>query len=186
MLLVFLKRFISYLVICACIVTVCFLGYQYYFPPEKPVVPVILKPMSKVDNIVVEKSKHLMIAYHQHEPIRIYRIALGFSPIGHKEQQGDGKTPEGHYVIIAKNPNSLFYRSLQISYPSRIDRKIASQKGLHPGGDIMIHGVGDNWGWVGANHTLRDWTLGCIAVTNQEIEELYQFTAIGTPIEIKP
>jgi murein L,D-transpeptidase YafK len=182
----FFKLFIQSLFICACVVAICFFVYQYYSPSYQAPPPVIHKPMAKVDNIIIEKSKHIMTLYHQQEPIRTYRVALGFSPQGHKEQEGDGKTPEGRYFISAKNPKSMFYLSLKISYPSKADKIIASQKGVHPGGDIMIHGVGENWNWVGANHTLRDWTLGCIAVTNQEIEELYQFTAIGTPVEIKP
>jgi murein L,D-transpeptidase YafK len=138
------------------------------------------------DLIVVEKGDRRMTLYRAGEAVGIYRIALGFNPIGDKEKQGDGRTPEGRYVIDAKNPQSRFHLSLRVSYPDSGDRKDAVDKGLDPGGDIYIHGMPDSWGWASPFHVMHDWTLGCIAVTNEEIEEIWQLVPVGTPIEIKP
>ncbi len=146
----------------------------FSFQPEKP-----------FDTIVVEKKKHTMTVFHQNEPIRKYRVALGFSPEGHKEREGDGKTPEGTYYIIAKNPQSRFHLSLKLSYPSEEDQHSAEQKGVHPGGEIMIHGLGPQKS-KGKWHVMRDWTLGCIAVTNEEIEELFRYATVGTKVQILP
>jgi murein L,D-transpeptidase YafK len=138
------------------------------------------------DLVVVEKAERRMTLYRAGEVIDTYRIALGFNPIGDKEHQGDGRTPEGRYVIDSKNPQSRFHLSLRVSYPSSGDRKDATDKGLDPGGDIFIHGMPDSWGWASPFHTMHDWTLGCIAVTNEEIEEIWKLVPVGTPIEIKP
>lgn len=162
------------------------LSYALFRFLEEKQPPVVLKPMTSVDKIVVEKSKRTMTVYHQHEVLRTYKVALGFSPIGHKEQEGDGKTPEGSYRIVAKNPNSQFHLSLKISYPSKQDKKHAQKMRFKPGGDIFIHGLSDAWHWLGERHAMRDWTLGCIAVTNEQIEEIYPYIDIGTVVEIKP
>lgn len=138
------------------------------------------------DLVVVEKAARRLTLYRAGEEISSYRIALGFDPIGDKERQGDGRTPEGRYVIDHKNPHSRFHLSLRVSYPSSSDRQEAASKGLDPGGDIFIHGLPDSWGWASPFHSMRDWTLGCIAVTNEEIEEIWQLVPVGTPIEIKP
>lgn len=138
-----------------------------------------------VDKIVIHKKAKKMKVYHQNKLIQVYKIALGFSPKGHKLQAGDGKTPEGKYQIIAKNPKSRFHLSLKISYPNAQDKIKAYHAGVSPGGDIMIHGIGKN-GWLGSLHTKSDWTLGCIAVTNEEIAELYHATSVGTLVEILP
>jgi murein L,D-transpeptidase YafK len=111
---------------------------------------------------------------------------LGTQPVGAKQRQGDGKTPEGKYVINWKNPKSQFHLSLRISYPNAADRARAKKLGVHSGGDIFVHGVGKTFGWLGARHRLTDWTLGCIAVTNEEIEEIYALVRIGTAVEIRP
>jgi murein L,D-transpeptidase YafK len=118
--------------------------------------------------------------------IKTYKVALGNQPVGAKERQGDGKTPEGKYLINWKNPKSQFHLSLHISYPNAADRARAKKLGVNPGGDIFIHGVGKTFGWLGAQHRLSDWTLGCIAVTNEEIEEVYALVRIGTAVEIRP
>jgi murein L,D-transpeptidase YafK len=182
---------ISYALALLSIIAGAILSYYLYRMPAQPDVPPLppvvepLPPMAKIDSIVVEKAKRTMTVYHQEKALRTYRVALGFDPIGHKEQEGDGKTPEGHYTIVGKNPKSLFRLSLKISYPSTQDKKNAKAKGVNPGGDIMIHGLGDNFGWIGAKHTLRDWTLGCVAITNEEIEELYPFVDVGTVVQVK-
>lgn len=141
--------------------------------------------IERIDKIIIHKKSRIMNVYYQEKLIQVYKIALGFSPKGHKHQAGDGKTPEGKYHIMAKNPNSRFHLSLKISYPNAQDKIKAYQAGVSPGGDIMIHGIGKN-GWLGSLHTKNDWTLGCVAVTNEEIAELYHATSIGTAVEILP
>jgi murein L,D-transpeptidase YafK len=140
------------------------------------------KPLPKIDLILVEKSSRIMSIFHKGTKIKTYKIALGFDPIGHKEQEGDGKTPEGVYFVSHKYPNSQFYLALQVSYPSQ---KNAKKKGVSAGGQIMIHGLGKTFSWLGKLHVNRDWTLGCIAVTNEEIKEIYDATVTGTKIEIR-
>jgi murein L,D-transpeptidase YafK len=138
----------------------------------------------QVDYIVVEKSKRTLSLYCNNQIIKQYKIALGFNPSGNKQQEGDGRTPEGKYTIVSKNPDSIAHLSLKISYPSIDDIQLAKFKYLTPGSNIMIHGLKNNWAWIGKYHTLVDWTRGCIAVNNDEIEEIYAATPIGTTIEI--
>lgn len=144
------------------------------------------KPLPQITHILVEKSQRKMTVYNGENLLKEYRIALGFQPKGPKQIQNDGKTPEGNYKIIAKNERSKFHLSLKISYPSEQDLRKSAAKKLPPGNDIMIHGLGRGFGWIGWLHTLRDWTRGCIAVTNSEIEEIFAATSVGTPIEIRP
>jgi murein L,D-transpeptidase YafK len=118
--------------------------------------------------------------------VKTYRIALGAAPVGPKERQGDHKTPEGTYFISGRNANSQYHRSLRVSYPSAEDRARAAKRGVSPGGDIMIHGLPNGYGWVGRGHLSKDWTEGCIAVTDPEIEEIWSLVADGTPVEIRP
>ena len=120
------------------------------------------------------------------EVIKIYKIALGGDPVGPKVMQGDNKTPEGVYTIDSRNSNSDFHLSLHISYPNEKDRIRARQLGVSPGGNIMIHGLKNGFSQVGDSHTERDWTEGCIAVTNQEMEEIYRLVPNGTIVEILP
>ena len=118
--------------------------------------------------------------------IRTYKIALGGNPKGPKERQGDNKTPEGVYTIDARNGDSRYHLSLHISYPNEKDKHRAGRLGVSPGGDIMIHGIKNGYSWVGNSHTTYDWTNGCIAVTDEEMEEIYRLVPIGTVVEIKP
>jgi len=118
--------------------------------------------------------------------LKTYKISLGTTPVGPKQRQGDHKTPEGHYVIDRRNPKSRFYRSLHISYPNADDRARAAQSEIDPGGDIMIHGLPNGFGWFGDLHLLHDWTDGCIAVSDEEMDEIWRAVPDGTPIEIKP
>ena len=155
------------------------IAYSFY-PGTRPIALV------QVDKIVVYKSKRELLAYSNGELIKTYLIALGPAPTGHKEFQGDMKTPEGMYVINGKNPNSSYHKNLGISYPNAEDRANAKRLGKPPGGDIKIHGLPNGSGSIGKLHRLQDWTWGCIAVTDEEIDELYSAVAIGTPIEIKP
>jgi len=143
-------------------------------------------PLAAPDLIVVEKANRVLTLYAKRKAIKTYRIALGGNPVGHKEQEGDSRTPEGRYIIDAKNPWSSFHLSLHISYPDRRDRAAARKKGVSPGGAIMIHGTPDGLASLHALVVINDWTAGCIAVTNAEIEEIYRVVRIGTPIVIKP
>lgn len=139
-----------------------------------------------VTRIVVEKEKRLMTVYNGTRLLKSYRIALGGNPLGHKQHEGDSRTPEGRYIIDGKNPNSSFHLSLKISYPNRADTQKARRKGLSPGGAIMIHGTPGGLSTLNAMGFYSDWTAGCIAITNAEIEELFAAVRVGTPIVIRP
>jgi murein L,D-transpeptidase YafK len=141
-------------------------------------------PIKKIDFIEIQKSKRIMQIYNEGKLLKTYKIALGFSPYGHKEKEGDGKTPEGIYSISYKNSKSRFYLSLKISYPNEFDKKNAQIKGISPGGDIYIHGIPIYFSWIGKYHTKKDWTRGCIAVTNNEIKEIFNAVLVGTKVEI--
>ncbi len=147
---------------------------------EKP-----LPTDSPIDKIVVEKSKRRMTVFSQGKFLKTYKIALGTNPVGHKQFEGDEKTPEGSYTINDKNPNSAYHLNLGISYPNEHDRDFARQMGKSPGRAIKIHGLRNGLGYIGKLHCLTDWTQGCIALTNQEIRELYDHVPVGTTIEIK-
>ena len=131
--------------------------------------------------MVVWKKKRVLALFKNSKMIKAYRIRLGFSPNGQKQQEGDGKTPEGKYYITHKNPKSKFYLSLGINFPNQFDKKRAQDKGLNPGSDIFIHGLGKKNVIL---HYLFDWTEGCIAVTNKEIEEIYGLVEPGTVLYI--
>ena len=139
----------------------------------------------KADRIVILKSKHLMTLMANGKTLRSYRVALGRSD-GAKERQGDHKTPEGQYVIDQKNSQSRFHLALHISYPNAADLKRAHNAGADPGGAIMIHGVEKPFAWLGPLQNEVDWTDGCVAVTNREMDEVWQLVPVGTPVEIKP
>src|SRR5258708_6244607 len=125
-----------------------------------------------VDRIVVMKSARTITLESNGKPLKIFKVALGTQPIGAKQQQGDHKTPEGMYRVDSKNAHSQFYMALYLSYPNPEDKARARKLGVSPGGDVEIHGLGKKFGWIGARHRLTDWTDGCIAVTNEEIEEI--------------
>ena len=136
---------------------------------------------SKADLIVVWKRKRRLVLFHQSIPIKEYSIKLGFNPIGHKIKEGDGRTPEGKYYINRINLNSKYHKSLGISYPNAEDKKKAEELGVDPGGEIFIHG-GPRRNWL--FNFFRDWTAGCIAVTDREIEEILSLVPLGTIIYI--
>lgn len=136
----------------------------------------------EVTRVLVYKESRRMYLMHQESALRTYPIDLGFAPVGDKRVEGDGKTPEGDYLIDRKNPNSDFHLSLGINYPTDNDRDEAKELGQGPGGDIFIHG-GPR---LGRDRTGPDWTAGCISVTNDEIEDIYAMVRVGTPISIYP
>jgi len=140
----------------------------------------------QADYVLVEKSlKHLTL-FQNDRLIKKYNVALGRNPKGPKLIEGDQRTPEGRYVIDSRNPDSKYHLSLHISYPNEIDLQITDIAGVSPGGDIMIHGTGEEYAWMGSFHDVIDWTDGCIAVTNEEIEEIWHLVPDGTLIEILP
>ena len=144
------------------------------------------RSLRTVDFVVVFKSKRTLGLYHSVDgtPVlwRKYHVDLGFSPSGDKAQYGDGRTPEGTYFIDRRNENSSYHLSLGISYPDVKDWAEAHAKGVNPGGDIFIHGETANL----RSRFRRDWTAGCISVTNREIEEIWAMVPLGTPIAIRP
>ena len=136
--------------------------------------------------VLIEKGERRLTLISKDKAFKTYRIALGGNPNGPKERKGDNKTPEGTYVIDSRNKDSRYHLSLHISYPNGKDIKRAKELGVSPGGDIMIHGLKNGLSMVGDLHTEVDWTKGCIAVTDEEIEEIAKLVPIGTTVEIKP
>jgi murein L,D-transpeptidase YafK len=137
------------------------------------------------DSVVVRKADRALDLYSDHELLRSYSVSLGSEPMGTKEVEGDGRTPEGSYVIDHRNEASAYCLSLHISYPSSTDRARAEQHRGNAGGLIMIHGLPNGLGFVGRLHLLLDWTQGCVAVTNPEIREIGRVVRNGTPILLK-
>lgn len=142
--------------------------------------------LPQADRVVVEKGARRLTLMREGRPLRVYSIVLGPNPVGPKEREGDGRTPEGEYLIDWRNPASRFYRSLHLSYPTPAQRERAAEAGSSPGGAIMIHGLRNGLGWLGPLGKRRDWTEGCIAVTNREIEEIWRAVGDGTAIVIRP
>jgi len=144
--------------------------------------------VGRVDQVVVKKSERKMQLIHNGEVVREYRIALGAQPRGHKMEQGDERTPEGDYVLDWRNPSSLYYKSIHVSYPNERDIRFARFMESDPGGMIMIHGQPDylRSARIKAEYQRRDWTDGCIAVQNDEMDEIWRAVRDGTPIRILP
>lgn len=137
-----------------------------------------------VDKVFVDKSARTLQLLSDNKMIKTYHIALGGNPVGHKQQQGDQRTPVGSYTLDYKNEKSKFYRSIHVSYPNTTDKARAKSRGVSAGGDIMIHGQKNGFGALGLLNQQRDWTEGCIAVTNDEMDEIMAAVKVGTPIEI--
>lgn len=142
--------------------------------------------LPQADLVTVEKSKRTMYLFQNGIEIRRYRIALGDSPRGHKVKEGDQRTPQGRYILDYKNENSAYYRSIHISYPNEADKLRAEVLGVDPGGQIMIHGQKKHAQFSPKQQQRYNWTNGCIAVTNEEMDDLWQLITPGTPIEIWP
>lgn len=140
----------------------------------------------RTDKILIDKSERRMTLLWKGNPVRMYHIALGGAPVGKKQCQGDQKTPEGTYSIIGRNPWSSYHRSLRVSYPNAEDIANARRLRCDPGGDIMIHGLPNGGQFSEKAHASTDWTLGCVAVTDPEIEEIWKAVPDGTAVEIRP
>jgi len=143
-------------------------------------------PVLRADRVLVLKKERSLQLMSEGEVLKRYRIALGGDPVGPKARQGDHKTPEGAYVLDSRNAHSHFYKSIHISYPNDRDRAAARRNGVPPGGDVYVHGLPNGYRWVGASHRLKDWTDGCIAVTDEEMDEIWAAVPNGTAIEIRP
>lgn len=141
--------------------------------------------LTQIDRLLVLKNEHKLQLLNGDQVVRSYDVALGSGGLGPKRRQGDRRTPEGLYTVDWRNPASRFHRALHISYPQSADRQRARQLGASPGGNIMIHGLGREFSSIGADHRLSDWTEGCIAVTDAEIEEIWKMVPDGTPVEIR-
>jgi murein L,D-transpeptidase YafK len=137
-------------------------------------------PANYVDGVIVWKAERTLALVKNQVYVRAYRMNLGFAPLGHKTESGDGKTPEGFYEIDRRNPRSDYHLSVGISYPNDADRQQARERGVSPGGDIFIHGGPTRR----ADRNRPDWTAGCIAVTNDQIEEIWAYVPVGTPVAI--
>ncbi|HEY1679372.1 MAG TPA: L,D-transpeptidase family protein [Candidatus Sulfotelmatobacter sp.] len=140
----------------------------------------------RADRVVVLKKERTLQLLSQGKVLKTYKVALGGNPVGPKNRQGDGKTPEGVYVLDFRNAHSQFYRSIHISYPNAHDRAEARRNHASPGGDIFVHGLPNGYRWIGAGHRLKDWTNGCIAVSDEQMDEIWAAVADGTTIEIHP
>ncbi len=146
----------------------------------------VLPANSRADRVIVIKSQRVLTLMQQGKTLKSYKIALGGTPASAKTQEGDHKTPEGIYTLDRRNPKSRFYRSIHISYPDENDRARAARLGVSPGGDVFVHGLPNGFGWLRDSHLAIDWTDGCIAVTDQEMDEIWRAVPDGTPIEIRP
>lgn len=146
--------------------------------------PGMAVPAERADEVLIVKSTRALHLLRDGRTIKRYAISLGGSPVGHKVREGDQRTPEGRYEIDWRNPNSVAHLSLHISYPDKKDIAAAKAANVDPGGNIMIHGLLNGWGFLGRLHLFRDWTQGCIAVTDTEIREIWARVPNGTPVTI--
>ena len=154
------------------------------FPPE--LAKAVLPDGLKFDKLVVEKSERWLVAYAGGLPVKIYFVALSKKPFGHKQHEGDKRVPEGLYHIYDKNPYSSYHKNLGVSYPNEQDRATAQALGKPPGGAIKVHGLGPRHTKRGKLQWMKDWSDGCIVVTDEEMDEIYERTPVGVPIEIRP
>lgn len=155
-----------------------------YFDRFHPVLA--YQKLEPITHIVIEKQKRMMSVYSGGKQLKTYSISLGGSPLGHKAQEGDGKTPEGLYFIDWIHPNSAYYRAIRVSYPNADDQARAKEEGVSPGGDIMIHGMPNGFGWAYPLLAKYDWTQGCIAVSNRAMEEIALSVTVGAKVIIRP
>jgi murein L,D-transpeptidase YafK len=154
------------------------------FAGQRLSLPAQTKPPA--DSIVISKSTHTLSLMSGKSVLKTYRVALGRGSAGQKQVEGDNRTPEGKYIIDEKKVSSKFHKALHLSYPNADDRARASKFGKSPGGDIEIHGLPTAFAWIGTTQHAVDWTAGCIALSNDEIDEVWKMVSVGTPVEINP
>jgi len=174
-----MKKFHKYFLIIVVSLIIIYLSDKYL--PK-----LFSENLPKSNKIVVLKSERKLLLFKDSSLIRTYNVSLGKNPIGDKEKEGDSKTPEGKYFIDWRNKNSKFHLSLHISYPNKKDLNESKEKGLNPGGNIMIHGRPNLIGWLPFIYENKDWTDGCIAVSNIEIEEIWKSIKDNSEVIIKP
>lgn len=157
------------------------------------IVPILLLIVSfavdateKADRVVVVKSTKILSLYRGDHLLSSYPVVFGGNPTGHKQQEGDGRTPEGKYFLDFKKSDSAFYKALHISYPNARDIVSAKGRGVSPGGSVMVHGQKNHFGWAWSVTKYFNWTNGCIALSNKDIDAIWETVDAGTPIEIKP
>lgn len=148
--------------------------------------PVFGDNVEKADLVLVYKAKSKLVLKKGEQIIKEYPVAFGANPKGHKQQAGDERTPEGQYILDFKKADSSFYKAIHISYPNEKDKANAKNRGVSAGGDIMIHGQRNGFGWLGFILQWFNWTDGCIAVKNSEMDEIWTLVDVGTPIIIYP
>lgn len=148
--------------------------------------PTIVFGIEKADMVLVIKSESKLYLRKDGKALNEYHVAFGANPKGHKQQQGDERTPEGKYILDYKKEDSSFHKSIHISYPNETDKKRAKESGVNPGGFIMIHGQKNGLSWLSFFTQRFNWTDGCIAVSNSAMDEIWETVDVGTPIEIKP
>jgi murein L,D-transpeptidase YafK len=164
------------LLVCLVAIGVAAAAYLNYDPLPRDAV---------ADRVLVEKSARRLTLMRNGTALKTYRVALGRAPVGPKEYEGDQRTPEGIYSIDFHKPDSDYHLALHVSYPEQRDLDRAGAQGLSAGSDIMIHGLPNGRGWIGRFHRRSDWTAGCVAVANFEIEEIYRAVPDGTPVELR-
>jgi murein L,D-transpeptidase YafK len=140
----------------------------------------------KVDLVFVDKSDAKMRLMFKGKKVKEYSVVFGANPDGHKEMEGDERTPEGKYILDYKKADSSFHKAIHVSYPNQEDKARAKEKGVNPGGQIMIHGQRNGLGWLSWVTQWFNWTDGCIAVSNAQMDEIWELVDAGTPIEIVP
>jgi murein L,D-transpeptidase YafK len=138
-----------------------------------------------IDHIVVDKAEHRMTLMRGSKVVRIYQVALGKGGLAPKAAEGDNRVPEGIYRVTERKADSQFHRALRVGYPTPQQASAARARGIDPGSNIMIHGLPNGFGWIGSWHRLRDWTAGCVAVTDAEIDQIWKLVPVGTIVEIR-
>jgi len=148
--------------------------------------PCVSVAAEKADLVLVDKSKRQLHLLHKNEIFATFPATFGGDTKGHKQQRGDGRTPEGHYILDWKNGNSGYYKSIHITYPDAADKAAAAKAGRDPGDNIMIHGQKNGYEWLESLARFVNWTDGCIALSNSDMDKVWEKVDPGTPIEIRP
>jgi murein L,D-transpeptidase YafK len=181
-----MKSFAGRLYVTALLAAACGLAHADGLPQSERVVMRSSESPPSVERVVVHKAERKMYLMHGPTIVRSYRIALGLNPVGTKERAGDFRTPEGTYRLVRRNPRSDYFLSMQVSYPNETDLKHARRNHWDTGGAIMIHGLPNQLKHDPSYYESRDWTDGCIAVSNSDMLEIWLLTPDNTLIEILP